>query len=545
MPQREIGPYIFEDLYKLPSELKQKRALYFKGTLYTFDELDRSVNHFASLLKEKGVKPKDHVALLAMNSYNWLVAFYAIIKVGGVAVLFNYMSRHDTLVEGINNTDCSFLVYGNYLAHAKDENELDLLLKETNIDKTRCFSIVPSELIYKDNILNKQIEDVPSHFDREEDSKRTSFIIFTTGTTSKPKAAMISQFSMLNIIYHNFYKLDPVFPEKFMCLLPAFHCFGLLVINAYLAFQRTVYINDLSDPLALYKEFRKNKCGDYASVSIIYDKLARAPFWWLHRGKFIKHCIVGGGFTSEQAFHFLERKYGKGKFMNGYGQTECSPMISLVYPDSPAIKQRTTVGTPMEDIEIKIMDPATKKIIPSNECGEILVKGYNVFNGYYKMDKSKQPFDEDGYLHTGDLGYLDEDGYLVLNGRIKDIIIRKGENISPKEIEDVMLQFPEFTACRVLGFPSIEEGEYILACVELKKKPPHFVEEKYLNALHKDLPAIKIPSHIIYMKRFPLNANGKLDEVKLREICVKKLNLFISKKLAKQTATLLKNLGKK
>lgn len=543
--QRKIDNYIFEDIYHLSDEKKDKPALYYKGEIYTFDELDKSINYFASLLKEKGIKKEDHVALLAMNSYNWVVAFFAIVKIGAVAVLLNYMGRHDSIKDAITFTDCNYLVYGRYLAHEKDKNELTILLKEIGIDKEKTLSISPDVLNFKEVLSNSDIKEVASPYTREEESKRTSYIIFTTGTTSKPKAAMLTEYSLLNIIYHNFYKLDPVFPQKFMCLLPAFHCFGLLVINAYLAYQRTVYINDLSNAKELYKEFLKNKCGDYASVSIIYDKLARAPFFWLHRAIFVKHCIVGGGFTSEKELAFLERRFSRATFMNGYGQTECSPMISLVYPDSPKEKQKTTVGLPMEDIEIAIMDTNTKKIVPSNQSGEILIKGYNVFNGYYKMDKALQPFDKDGWLHTGDLGYIDDDGYLVLNGRIKDIIIRKGENISPKEIEDAFRRFKEFGGIRVLGFPSIDDGEYILACVELKKKPPHFVEQKYLDALHDDLPSIKIPSHIIYMKKFPLTANGKLDEVKLREICMKKLSVFVNKKLAKETIKLLKQMGKK
>ena len=544
--QRPIDNYIFEDIYKVSEDKQNIPAISFKGVTYTFKELNDSVNYFAAKLLKKGVKPNDHVGLLGMNSYSWIVAFYAIIKVGAVAVLFNYMSRHEPLVEAIKFTDCKYLVAGGYLAATREKGEFHRLLKEIDIDLDHEFSLLKADLHFK-NVLerHKHIEEVPNAFSREEDSKRTSYIIFTTGTTSKPKAAMLSQFSMLNIIYHNFYKLDPVFPQKFMCLLPMFHCFGLLVVNAYLAYQRTVYINDLSNPVQLYKEFLKNKCGDYASVSFIYDKLARAPFWWWHRARFVKHCIVGGGFTSEQEFNFLEKKYGKGKFMNGYGQTECSPMISLVYPDSPKEKQKSTVGTPMEDIEIKIMDVNTKKIIPSSEKGEILVKGYNVFNGYYKLDKEHQPFDKDGYLHTGDLGHFDDDGYLVLNGRIKDIIIRKGENISPKEIEQELLKIPLFTGARVLGFPSIDDGEFMLAVVTLTKKPPHFVEKTYLDELRKTLPSIKVPSHIIYMKKFPTTANGKLDEVKLREICLRKVSLFIDKKLARQTAQLLRKTGKK
>lgn len=536
----KVKNYLFEDIYKVHEDKSQISAINFKGESYSFKDIEKSVDYYANFLKENGVKKGDHVALLSMNSFNWLVAFFAIIKVGGVAVLINYMARHQTLVELINFTDSKFICYGKYKAFLKDETELENLLKSTGIREKNVFSILDEDLDLKKEIDGKDIASFVSPFSREEDSKRTSFIIFTTGTTANPKAAMLSQFGMMNTIYINFAKLDNVFPQKFMCLLPMFHCFGLLVVNAYLAFNRTVYLNSLDDKIEIYKDFIKNKCGDYASVSIIFDKLARTPFWWLHRGRFIKHCIIGGGFTSEHEFKFLERKYGKGKFLNGYGQTECSPLISLVYPDAPEAKKKNTVGIPMEGIELAFMDPETKKLLPKGEKGEILVKGYNVFNGYYKMAKEDQPFDKDGYLHTGDLGYLDEDGYLVLSGRLKDIIIRKGENISPQEIEKEFAQFKEFGKCRVLGFPSVDEGEYILACVELKKKPLHFVEEKYLNKLHETLPAVKVPSHIVYMKRFPLNANGKLDERVLREICMTKLILFLNEEmLVKKTRKLM------
>ena len=536
----KLNNYLFEDIYKLSDSDASKVALNFKGVSYTFKEIEKSVDYYAHILTSKGVKPGEHVALLGMNCYNWLIAFFAIIKVGAVAVLLNYMARHDTLVELIKDTDCKYLCYGKYLALVKQDNELDALLKETGISKEQSISMRYRHINFKEILAKEDIPSFTSSLSREEDSKRTSYIIFTTGTTAKPKAACLSQYSMLNIIYINFAKLDNIFPQKFMCLLPMFHCFGLLVVNAYLAFKRTVYIHSLSNKLSIYKEFVKNKCGDYASVGIVFDKLARAPFWWLHNGRFVKHCIVGGGFTSETEFKFLEKQYGKGKFMNGYGQTECSPMISLVYPDAPSIKKKTTVGTPMEGIELAFMDPESKKLLPRGVKGEILVKGYNVFNGYYKLSEDKQPFDKDGYLHTGDLGYLDEDGYLVLCGRLKDIIIRKGENISPKEIEEELRKFKEFKQVRVLGFPSIDEGEYIIGCVELPKKPLHFVEQKYLDEMKKSLPAIKVPSHIVYVDKFPLMANGKLDEMQLREICLNKLSKYLQEDaLARKTRILM------
>ena len=531
MDKKEIGNYLFEDIYKTDEAYKQTIGINFKGTSYTFDEINRSVDYYAHLLTNQGVKKGDHVALLGMNCYNWLIAFYAIIKVGAVAVLLNYMARHNTLVELIKYTDCKFLCYGKYIALVKQENELETLLNETGIDKDHSVSMRYRHINFKRILAKEDIKPFISPYSREEESKRTSYIIFTTGTTAKPKAACLSQYSMMNLIYLNLARFNAGVTQKFMCLLPMFHCFGLLVVNAFLAFKRTVYLNSLSDKVKIYKEFVKNKCGDYASVGVVFDRLAKAPFWWLHNAKFVKNCIVGGGFTSEQEFDFLEKKYGKGKFFNGYGQTECSPLISLVYQDAPISKRKTTVGEPMKGIELAFMDPQTKKLLPKGQAGEILVKGYNVFNGYYKVADNKQPFDKDGYLHTGDLGYLDEDGYLVLCGRIKDIIIRKGENISPKEIENELKKFDEFGRVRVLGFPSADEGEYIIACVELNKKPVHFVEEKYLKEMAKVLPSIKIPSHIVYVDKFPLSANGKLDEMRLREICLMKISTYLGEDL--------------
>ena len=539
--KNDIYNYVFEDIYNLEED-KEKIAFTFKGEKYTFEEVRLSVNYFSNLLLEKGIKKGDHVSLLSINSYNWIIAFFSIIRIGAIAVLQNYILRHKELMNAIKNSDSSFIIYGKYIALAKDEHDFEKILEDTKIDSKNTLSI--KDINFKDILKNYEEKQLPT-YDREEESKRTSYIIFTTGTTSEPKGVMLSQYSVLNIIYHNLYKLDPIFSEKFMCLLPMFHCFGLLVVLAFAAYKRNVCINEMADPKKIYKEFMKEKCGESASVAVIYDKIARVPLFWFTRAKFTKHCIVGGGFTSEKGFDFLEKRYGAGKFMNGYGQTECSPLISLVYPDAPAEKQRNTVGKIMDDIEVIIQDNNTKEDITNLKTpGEILVKGYVTCNGYYKLPKSKQPFDENGYLHTGDMGYIDEDGYLVLTGRIKDIIIRKGENISPSEIEKAFEKYKEFRSVRVLGFPSLTDGEFIIAAVELPKKSFIFHEETYINDLHKVLPALKVPSHIIYMSKFPRTANGKLDERRLREICINRLDSYIDRKLAKEVRRIQKQLGK-
>ncbi len=539
--RNDIYNYVFEDIYNLDED-KEKIAFTFKGVKYTFDEVRLSVNYLSNLLIEKGVKKGDHVSLLSLNSYNWIIAFFSIVRIGAIAILQNYILRHNDLVNSIKHSDTKFIVYGKYVAQAKDENDFEKLLSDTKIDIENTLSI--KDINFKEILKNYNEKSLPD-YDREEESKRTSYIIFTTGTTSEPKCVMLSQYSVLNIIYHNLYKLDPIFSEKFMCLLPIFHCFGLLVVLAFSAFKRNVVINEMADPVKIYKEFMKEKCGESASVAVIYEKIARVPSFWFRRARFTKHCIVGGGFTSEKGFNFLEKKYGHRKFLNGYGQTECSPLISLVFPDSPIDKQRNTVGELLDDIEVVIQDVESKDDITNlKKPGEILVKGYVTCNGYYKLPKNKQPFDENGYLHTGDMGYIDEDGYLVLTGRIKDIIIRKGENISAAEIEKVFEKYKEFKSVRVLGFPSLTDGEFIIAAVELTKKGFNFHEETYISDLHTILPLIKVPSHIIYLHKFPRTANGKLDERELREICIDRLDRYIDHKLAKESKKIQKQLGR-
>ena len=287
---KEIKNYIFSDIYEVPEEHLQKNAICFEKENYSYSELSKAVDYFANILIQMGVKKDDHVAILSMNSFNWIATFYAVIKIGAIAVLLNYISRHDDIVKAINFTECKYLLYGKYIAFEKNEKEFDKLLEDTNIDVKNTLSIKQSDINPKIFLNNNNIEKVSSTYTRDEDSKRTSFIIFTTGTTSEPKAVELSQFGILNHIYHNLYRLNDIASDKFMCLLPMFHCFGLLVVNAYLAFNRLVYINEMSNAMGVYKEFIHSKSGDSASIGYIYDKIARVPGFWIHRKIFCKTC---------------------------------------------------------------------------------------------------------------------------------------------------------------------------------------------------------------------------------------------------------------
>ena len=311
---KEIKNYIFSDIYEVPEEYLKKTAICFEKKKYSYDELSKSVDFFANLLLKMGVKKDDHVAILSMNSFNWIASFYAVIKIGAVAVLINYISRHDDIVKVINFTDCKYLLYGKYIAFEKNEKEFDKILSDTNIDKNHTLSIKHSDLEPKE-FLNNNIEKIDNVYNRNDDSKRTSFIIFTTGTTSEPKAVELSQFGILNHIYHNLYELNEIASDKFMCLLPMFHCFGLLVVNAYLSFQRIIYINEMSNPMGVYKDFIHAKCGDIASIGYIYDKIARVPGFCLHRKIICKTCNNRRRFYFRKRIRFFRTKIWKGQIL--------------------------------------------------------------------------------------------------------------------------------------------------------------------------------------------------------------------------------------
>jgi long-chain acyl-CoA synthetase len=247
----------------------------------------------------------------------------------------------------------------------------------------------------------------------------------------------------------------------------------------------------------------------------------------------IRLAIAGGAAADPKV---LKGLHDFGFFViQGYGLTETSPIAFVNHVQN---YRHDSIGLPLPELDVKIDNP------DENGVGELLIKGYNICNGYYKIPNEKQPFDNDGYLHTGDLGYIDEENYLFLTGRLKDIIIRKGENISPAEIEMAFEKYKEFTKVRVIGIPSLTDGESIIACVESKINMTYLREQQYLKDLHSILPSIKIPEHIICIKEFPLMASGKLDERKIREIVIERLSHTINPKLAIKAFEIQKRLKK-
>lgn len=483
-------------------------AFSYENVDYTYADLRNSIDDFALMLIERGVKPADHVALWSYNSYSWVVAFMGIIRAGAVAVLVNYSLPLSDVVALTAYTDVKYVVYGNN----RDVNKgLDfasaltegLKLNDNSLISVDSIDYAPGKSPASDKVNVK------------DDSHRTAVMMFTSGTSADPKAVMLSQYSMVNVAIAQTYMLGSNSGEVAMAALPLFHSFGIQTMFTYLALGRRQVIISAIKPQNVLDLIDKYKITDLYTVASVYLALIDLPSFHQKVEPVVKLCVIGGALANASHMMRLDQAFSQAFFANGYGQTEASPGITLTRVNDPFEKKINTVGKPFPFVEVKIMNPK-KEILAENEQGEIVVKGYNLMNGYYKLSSDRQAIDEQGWLHTGDLGMFDEDGYLHFNGRIKDIIIKNGENIAPKEVEESILEYENIVDAKVFGAPHPIWGESIEACICVKEGTS-YDEEKIKEYLKGILAPYKVPSNFFVFESFPLNTNGKINQRQLKE----------------------------
>ena len=268
-----------------------------------------------------------------------------------------------------------------------------------------------------------------------------------------------------------------------------------------------------------------------AAVGAIYLSLAEAEGFEENVVPNLHLCMIAGGMSTPVQMMRLELQYTNATFINMYGQSEAAP-LTMVRPSDLVEKRAQTVGKAIGGIEIRISD-GKGGFLPQGEIGEVVARGGNLMNGYDKLPTEKQPVDKDGWLHTGDLGCFDEDGYLHLSGRIKDVIIRGGENISPSEIESALMQMNNIREAKVMGAPHPIYGESVEACVTMTDGGASFDQAALKKALRSVIARYKVPSHIFLYDRFPLNVNGKLDQRSLHaDVLNRLLRLSVDEELA-------------
>ncbi len=501
-----------------------------EGVTLRYEELRKMADMCSLQLIRAGVKKGDKVALWSYNSMFWMIGFLGIVGAGAVAVLMNYGLRKEDETTLMNRTDCSWLILGPNSISSKSIDEAKTVAVEAGIPRDHilhdstllqeCFSAKLQDISPEDTALLKSLR---SGIDPHD----TQVIIFTTGTSSIPKAAQLSSYSMLNgpiCFGKTIFPDEETVSSSLLLALPLFHSYGIFIFFFAMSKGSHIHIPTALKPEIMNRMVDDYKIRDMASVCTIYDRMSQLPDFEQRVAGKLRNCYLGGSFESPTKIMRLENVYGGARFGNGYGQTECSPLITLSLLTDSMKKRSTRVGRPLTGLDVRIWN-AEKGFLPQGEVGEVVVKGFCQMNGYYGLPDEKQAIDADGWLHTEDLGRFDEDGFLELTGRIKDIIIRCGENISPSEIESVLLSDENILSAKVMGAPHKNWGESVEACI-VAKDPEAFDEERMKELLKQKISSFKIPSHFFLYPHFPMMENGKTNVQNLRKDMLQKLALL-------------------
>ena len=474
-------------LEKSVERYPDRPALIADSRRVTYAELDNAVKVMMSHLRRLGIKQGDKVALMLPNIPEFVYCYFAIIRVGAVAVLLNTSSTPYELTYLLDNCDAKIII--TQAAGEKKYNEI----KDRLTSCHQAYIISPEGITTgSDKDKNFNVGDVAPVTIEPDDPAQ---IIYTAGLTGKPLGAVLTHGNLcaeLNMI-------QPIFrrqPDDVgLCLIPLFHSFGATVnmLNVIQAGCSTVMMDRLTME-TLFSAIEKEKISYICSVPRLYVGMVFEEKAAKHDLSSLKLCVTGGSAMPPEFIPVFEQKFGA-RLLEGYGLTEAAPACSFNRIERTA--KHGSIGTALDGIDIKIVDDEGREL-PRQETGEVIIRGSNVMQGYYKDEAATASVIKDGWLHTGDLGRMDEEGYIFLTGRKKRMIITSGFNVYPQEVEDVLRLHPAVADVIVAGKEDLMRGEVVKASVVLRQG--HRPEEKEIIRYCKEyLSAYKAPREVEFV----------------------------------------------
>lgn len=510
----------------------------------TYSEFNEICNKVAKSFLKMGIKKGDHVAIWATNVPEWLITLFASAKIGAVLVTVNTNYKVFELEYLLKQSDSNTLVL---LDGFKDSNYIQIInelcpdLKNSEPGKFHS-----EELPFLKNIISVSSEKHPGMFNWDEiidmgsdisdeelyaisNSLNCHDVInmqYTSGTTGFPKGVMLTHYNIVNNGMCIGDCMHFTYEDRLCIPVPFFHCFGLvLAIMACVTHGTTMVPVDYYSPLKVMNAIQSERCTAVHGVPTMYIAMLEHPDFSKYDFSSLRTGIMSGSPCPIKVMEAVVEKMNMKDITIPYGQTEASPVCTQTRIGDSLELRVSTVGRALPFIECKIVDPETNQDLPDGVPGEFVARGYNVMKGYYKMpEATAQAIDADGWLHTGDLATRDENGYYKITGRIKDMIIRGGENIYPKEIEEFLYTLPEIKDVQVIGVPSKVYGEEIMACVILKEGCS-MTEDDVKAAVKANMARHKTPKYVGFMDSFPMTASGKIQKYKMRENAIAELGL--------------------
>jgi acyl-CoA synthetase (AMP-forming)/AMP-acid ligase II len=498
----------------------EKAVILFEGKRFTYAELNSRVNRLAHALRSLGIGKGDPVGVMQVNCNEVVEIYFACAKLGAMFVPISYRAK-DSEIKVIAEISSSKILFAG-LRYVPMVQGLRGALKRVE----HYISIEGDTQGFQ------EYEQLISNFPDEEimedvSDEDVTILMFTAGTTGTPKGVMLTYKSVSSFALNNVSPLDPEQTEKNILTVPLYHIAGLQAVITGVYGGRTLVVQRQFEAKSWMETVEKERCQRAMMVPTMVKQLMDHPDFKKHDLSSLEVITYGAAPMPLEVIKKAIDEFPNTRFINAFGQTESAATITALLPDDHDMRGLTgearerkmkrlgSIGRPLPGIEIRIVDEDGNPV-PVNTPGEIVARGEQVMKGYYGQEAETKRTIRNGWLFTGDLGYVDEEGYIFLSGRAKDIIIRGGENISPNEIEEVILKHPAVDDVAVIGIPDVDWGEKVMAVVVLKKGAKA-AEKEILDYARPLLAAHKRPEMAAFTDELPRNVMGKVLKRDLRE----------------------------
>lgn len=522
-----LGETIGQNLEKTVAKFPQSDALVCVEQNYkaTYSEFYQQTTDVAKSLLALGLKKGERVGIWSPNRAEWVVVQYATARIGLILVNINPAYRTSELEYVINQSGISVMIAA---PQFKSSNYVEMLQKVA----PKCDTLKHTlffDMDWDDFLTQGE------HIDEDEVTKIESTLQFddpiniqyTSGTTGFPKGVTLSHHNILNNGYFIGLRMNYTHNDRVCIPVPFYHTFGMVIGNLCCTSHGSCMVipSESFDPESTLYAIEKEKCTSLYGVPTMFIAELNSKKFDKYDFSSLRTGVMAGSVCPVEIMKQVQTKMHMPEVTICYGMTETSPVSTQTKIGAPFEKQVSTVGTVMDHLELKIINPENGHVVKRGVAGELCTRGYSVMIKYWNNpEATASVIDEGNWMHTGDIATMDDEGYINITGRIKDLIIRGGENISPKEIEDFLYTHPAISDVQVIGVPSEKYGEEVMAWVILKEGK-QVKEDDLINFCKGTIAHYKVPKYWKFVDEFPMTISGKIRKVEMREISKKELGL--------------------
>jgi fatty-acyl-CoA synthase len=497
----------------------------------TYQEFYNQTTAVAKALIYSGAKSGDRIGIWASNRYEWVLLQYATARIGTILVNINPAYRTHELTYVINQSEIRFIFSS---LHFKTSNYKEMVEYAKEVCPSMEHAIFFDDSWEEFVNSGQYISDETLHsFEEHVQFDDPVNIQYTSGTTGFPKGVTLSHHNILNNGYFIGIRLRYSEKDRVCIPVPFYHCFGMVIGNICCVAHGACMVipNDSFDPDITLKTVSDEKCTSLYGVPTMFIAELAVKDFDTYDFSSLRTGVMAGSVCPPEIMKKVENLMNIKEMSICYGMTETSPVSTQTLIGTSLEKQVSTVGTVQDHLEIKIIDE-NGKVVERGEHGELCTRGYSVMLKYWNdPENTKKVLDDAKWMHTGDMAVMDDEGYITISGRIKDLIIRGGENISPKEIEDFLYTYPNILDVQIIGVPSEKFGEEVMAWVKIRKGFD-VTEEELLTYCKNQIAHYKIPKYWKFVDEFPMTISGKIRKVEMREISIKELEIEMGKPLS-------------